>query len=138
MKNKVFYIQVRTERQCREITEDLCSAYDKDLGWVDEDYQAMVGGKIYFSNYSSFIDAILDYEIIPSMYDDATECEDVDLSEVFNPSDDVPFDYNGAITKLEIKIGKLERALHESINRPMGTVPDSAMEFYNPEVYTGE
>ena len=44
-------------------------------------------------------------------------------------------DFNGAITKLECKCDKLTRALHDAINKPMGVVPNSAMEFYDQDFY---
>ena len=48
------------------------------------------------------------------------------------------FDYNGKIRNLEWERDKLLIALHDAINRPMGTVPDSAMEFYDPSYYEDE
>ena len=44
------------------------------------------------------------------------------------------FDFNGRIRSLEWERDKLLIALHDAIQRPMGVVPDSALEFYNPKL----
>jgi len=38
-----------------------------------------------------------------------------------------------AIKKLEKENFKLRSALHDAITKPMGVVPDSAIEFYDPK-----